>query len=39
MEFWFLLAVCLIIQITTGVTLAMYYNPSILEAFDFVEHK
>lgn len=33
-----LLAVCLIIQIITGVTLAMHYNPSVLEAFNSVEH-
>jgi len=29
---------CLIIQIITGVTLAMHYNPSVLEAFNSVEH-
>ena len=34
-----LLAVCLIIQIITGVTLAMHYNPSVLEAFNSVEHE
>jgi ubiquinol-cytochrome c reductase cytochrome b subunit len=28
----------LIIQIITGVTLAMHYNPSVLEAFNSVEH-
>lgn len=33
-----LLAFCLIIQIVTGVTLAMHYNPSVLEAFNSVEH-
>lgn len=33
-----LLAFCLIIQIITGITLAMHYNPSILEAFNSVEH-
>ena len=33
-----LLALCLIIQIITGVTLAMHYNPSVLEAFNSVEH-
>ncbi len=33
-----LLAVCLVIQIMTGVTLAMHYIPNILEAFDSVEH-
>ena len=38
-NFGSLLAVCLIIQIVTGVTLAMHYNPSVLEAFNSVEHK
>jgi ubiquinol-cytochrome c reductase cytochrome b subunit len=33
-----LLAVCLGIQIITGVTLAMHYNPSIFGAFDSIEH-
>lgn len=33
-----LLGLCLIIQIVTGVTLAMHYNPSVLEAFNSVEH-
>lgn len=33
-----LLAVCLGIQIVTGVTLAMHYNPSVAEAFNSVEH-
>jgi len=28
----------LVIQIVTGVTLAMHYNPSVLEAFNSVEH-
>jgi len=37
-NFGSLLAVCLIIQIITGVTLAMHYNPSVLEAFNSVEH-
>jgi hypothetical protein len=37
-NFGSLLAVCLIIQIATGVTLAMHYNPSIAEAFNSVEH-
>jgi ubiquinol-cytochrome c reductase cytochrome b subunit len=37
-NFGSLLAFCLIIQIATGVTLAMHYNPSILEAFNSVEH-
>ena len=37
-NFGSLLATCLIIQIVTGVTLAMHYNPSILEAFNSVEH-
>nr|ATE46976.1 cytochrome b [Aspergillus oryzae] len=29
---------CLVIQIVTGVTLAMHYTPSVLEAFNSVEH-
>ena len=33
-----LLAFCLVIQIITGITLAMHYNPSVLEAFNSVEH-
>jgi len=37
-NFGSLLAICLIIQIVTGVTLAMHYNPSVLEAFNSVEH-
>ena len=37
-NFGSLLAFCLAIQIITGVTLAMHYNPSILEAFNSVEH-
>jgi group I intron endonuclease len=37
-NFGSLLAVCLVIQIITGVTLAMHYNPSVLEAFNSVEH-
>jgi len=37
-NFGSLLAFCLVIQIITGVTLAMHYNPSILEAFNSVEH-
>lgn len=37
-NFGSLLLVCLIIQIVTGVTLAMHYNPSVLEAFNSVEH-
>lgn len=37
-NFGSLLAVCLVIQIVTGVTLGMHYTPSILEAFDSVEH-
>jgi ubiquinol-cytochrome c reductase cytochrome b subunit len=37
-NFGSLLAVCLIIQIVTGVTLAMHYNASVLEAFNSVEH-
>jgi ubiquinol-cytochrome c reductase cytochrome b subunit len=37
-NFGSLLAFCLIIQIITGITLAMHYNPSVLEAFNSVEH-
>jgi ubiquinol-cytochrome c reductase cytochrome b subunit len=37
-NFGSLLAICLGIQIITGVTLAMHYNPSVLEAFNSVEH-
>lgn len=33
-----LLGLCLVIQIATGVTLAMHYNPSIAEAFNSIEH-
>ena len=37
-NFGSLLLLCLVIQIITGVTLAMHYNPSVLEAFNSVEH-
>ena len=37
-NFGSLLSVCLIIQIITGVTLAMHYNPNVLEAFNSIEH-
>ena len=37
-NFGSLLAICLIIQIVTGVTLAMHYNPNVLEAFNSIEH-
>jgi ubiquinol-cytochrome c reductase cytochrome b subunit len=37
-NFGSLLAVCLIVQIITGVTLSMHYNPSVLEAFNSIEH-
>lgn len=37
-NFGSLLSVCLIIQIISGVTLAMHYNPSILESFNSIEH-
>lgn len=37
-NFGSLLALCLGIQIITGVTLAMHYTPSVLEAFNSVEH-
>lgn len=37
-NFGSLLGFCLVIQIVTGVTLAMHYNPSVLDAFNSVEH-
>lgn len=37
-NFGSLLAVCLIAQIITGVTLTMHYTPSVLEAFNSIEH-
>ena len=37
-NFGSLLSFCLVIQIITGVTLAMHYNANILEAFNSVEH-
>jgi len=37
-NFGSLLAVCLIIQIVTGVTLAMHYSPNVTEAFNSIEH-
>ena len=37
-NFGSLLGFCLMIQIVTVVTLAMHYNPSVLEAFNSVEH-
>ena len=37
-NFGSLLALCLVIQIATGVTLGMHYTPNVLEAFDSVEH-
>jgi ubiquinol-cytochrome c reductase cytochrome b subunit len=37
-NFGSLLAVCLGVQIITGVTLAMHYNPSVFEAFNSIEH-
>jgi ubiquinol-cytochrome c reductase cytochrome b subunit len=37
-NFGSLLLVCLIIQIITGVTLAMHYSPSVAEAFNSIEH-
>jgi ubiquinol-cytochrome c reductase cytochrome b subunit len=37
-NFGSLLAICLGIQIVTGVTLAMHYNPNVLEAFNSIEH-
>ena len=37
-NFGSLLAVCLVIQIITGVTLAMHYSPNVLEEFNSIEH-
>lgn len=37
-NFGSLLALCLVIQIITGITLSMHYSPSVLLAFDSVEH-
>jgi len=37
-NFGSLLLICLIIQIITGVTLAMHYSPNVLEAFNSIEH-
>jgi len=37
-NFGSLLACCLVIQIITGVTLAMHYNSNVLEAFNSIEH-
>nr|AAO91631.1 cytochrome b [Pyricularia grisea] len=37
-NFGSLLAVCLIVQIITGITLAMHYSPSVMEAFNSIEH-
>lgn len=37
-NFGSLLGLCLVIQIVTGITLAMHYNPSVSEAFNSVEH-
>jgi ubiquinol-cytochrome c reductase cytochrome b subunit len=37
-NFGSLLALCLIIQIITGVTLTMHYSPNVLEAFNSIEH-
>jgi quinol-cytochrome oxidoreductase complex cytochrome b subunit len=37
-NFGSLLLVCLVIQIATGVTLAMHYSPSVAEAFNSIEH-
>nr|QWS06164.1 apocytochrome b [Clonostachys compactiuscula] len=37
-NFGSLLGVCLGVQLVTGITLAMHYNPSVLEAFNSVEH-
>lgn len=37
-NFGSLLGFCLVIQIITGLTLAMHYNPSVSDAFNSVEH-
>nr|YP_537104.1 apocytochrome b [Paracoccidioides brasiliensis]AAY30335.1 apocytochrome b [Paracoccidioides brasiliensis] len=37
-NFGSLLALCLGIQILTGIFLAMHYTPNVLEAFDSIEH-
>ena len=37
-NFGSLLAICLVIQIATGIFLAMHYNASVAEAFNSVEH-
>jgi len=37
-NFGSLLLICLVIQIVTGVTLAMHYSPNVLEAFNSIEH-
>jgi ubiquinol-cytochrome c reductase cytochrome b subunit len=37
-NFGSLLGLCLVIQIITGITLAMHYNPNIFEAFNSIEH-
>jgi ubiquinol-cytochrome c reductase cytochrome b subunit len=37
-NFGSLLGLCLGVQIITGVTLAMHYNPSVAEAFNSIEH-
>jgi len=37
-NFGSLLLLCLVIQIITGVTLAMHYSPNVLEAFNSIEH-
>jgi ubiquinol-cytochrome c reductase cytochrome b subunit len=37
-NFGSLLGLCLVIQIVTGVTLAMHFQPSVADAFDSVEH-
>ena len=38
-NFGSLLAVCLVFQLITGITLAMHYIPNVLEAFNSIEHK
>jgi len=38
MKLWLLLGTCLVIQILTGVFLAMHYQPHVDFAFNSVEH-
>ena len=36
--FGFILTLCLVTQIITGIVLAMHYTPHVLMAFDSIEH-